>query len=116
MKTIYCRTTDKGVQTFYLSDGTQTYYLFRQDYRVSVKDFFRKGVNLEMALGAKNHASNSVRRTAQKLIPYIKYIETEMGIVVFDKKQARKDYKSKNKPYNRAKYNCELQSYYEDIA
>lgn len=116
MKTIYCITTDKDEQTFYLCDGGKEYYLFRQKYRVSVKEFFGKGVDLVMALSAKASHSEAVRRTAEKLVPYIKYIESEMGIVVFNKKNARKDYRGKNKPYNRAKHNGELLSYFDSIA
>ncbi len=116
MTKIYCRTTEKGVQTFYLSDGSQDYFLFSQDYRVSVKDYFKHGVSLDIALNAKSNHSTAVRKTAQKLVSYIKYMESESNITIFDKRRDKKNFKSKNKPYSRAKSNIELLSYYAEIA
>lgn len=111
MKTIFCKTTDKGIQTFYLSVDGVTYFLFNQNYRVSVKEFFGQGVSFEKAIGAKSSISTSVRKTAKKFIPYISYLEKEMDLVVFDKKNDRKDYRRKNGQYKREnidKYQYEL--------
>ena len=44
--TIYCRATDKGIHTFYLRSEGCDYYLFRQNYRRGVDEYFKGGVIL----------------------------------------------------------------------
>ena len=94
MKTqIYCRTTDKGVHTFYLRHDGLDYYLFRQDYRRGVNDFFRKGIRLDQAYDyAKAKHDSAIIRTLSKLPSHIRYIENEYGIVVLRKTQRKHDY------------------------
>lgn len=94
--TIYCRTTDKGVHSFYLSSNGTSYYLFSQDYRRGVNAYYRKGVLLDRALDyGRSDNDVAVIRTMGKLPSYIRYIEKEYGIQVL-KKTAKKNAKHYN--------------------
>ena len=97
---IYCKTTEKGKQTFYLSFNGKDYFLFTQKYRVSNKDYFSKRVFLDNALNHSMTKSRSVRKTMTKLIPYIRYIEQEYGIVVLRKTIKNNDKKSNRRISN----------------
>lgn len=83
--TVYCRTTAKGVQSFYIRAEGKTYFLFQQDYRVSNRDYFRKGVRLDDLGRYAGAHSASVRKTLDKLPAYIRYIEKEYGIAVYER-------------------------------
>lgn len=96
--TIYCKTTDKGLQSFYLKRGAQEYFLFTSNFRRSNKNFFGGGVYIDDALAAKNNTSTSVSKIAEKLFGAIRYIESEYEIAVLDKtvnknSKTRKGYK-----------------------
>ena len=81
--TVYCTLTDKGVHTFYLVAEGQEYYLFRQNYRRGVNNFFRDGVNIDRAIDfSKARHDDALIRTMQKLPMYIKYIEKCYGVEV----------------------------------
>lgn len=81
--TVYCTPTDKGIHTFYLVTERQEYYLFHQNYRKGVNDFFRDGVNLDRAIDfTRAHHDEAVIRTMQKIPMYIKYIEKCYGVEV----------------------------------
>ena len=43
---IYCTTTAKGEQTFYLMAQGTKYFLFAQAYRRSNKEVFEQGISL----------------------------------------------------------------------
>ena len=93
MMKIYCKTTDKGIQTYYLTDGKRDYDLFRTSFHRSNKEFFGKGRYVQEVLDARRHRSETVRRTSVRLVSAVKYIESEYGICVFQqtaKKQQRK--------------------------
>ena len=95
---IYCRTTDKGVQTYYLTDGKRDYYLLRTNYRKINTVYFSHGRSIEEVLNARRHISNSVQRISVRLITMVKYVENEQGICVLRqtaKKQQRKIRSSK---------------------
>ena len=84
--TIYCRTTDRGIHTFYLRSKGCDYYLFRQNYRRGVDEYFRSGVVLERAIDfGKSRQNEAIKRTMQKLPSYIKYIEKEYEIQILNK-------------------------------
>ena len=74
---IYCRTTAKGVQSYYLTYGREDYYLFDSAYRKSNMEFFSRGRLISEVLNARRHISTSVQRTSNRLIGFIKYIESE---------------------------------------
>lgn len=92
---IYCKTTGKGVQSYYLFDGKQDYYLFNSEFRRSNKEFFSQGRFIQEVLDAKRHNSTSVRKTSNRLIGAVKYIESEYGICVFQQ-TAKKQQKRKS--------------------
>ena len=98
---IYCKTTAKATQSFYLLADGKEYFLFNQKYRVSNKEHFRRGINLDSLGDFSNVRSNSVRRVLDKLPNYIRYVEKEYEIKVLDKtlKQA-----SNKKPYKRTPF------------
>ena len=70
---IYCRTTAKGQQSFYLMAQGTKYFLFVQDYRKSNKEVFEQGISLLDLRKLKKHYSYSVRHTVAKLPAYIRY-------------------------------------------
>lgn len=96
MKTnIYCLTTGKGVHSFYLEACGKTYYLFSQNFRRGVKEYFSQGVHIDAAMDFSRARHNTaVINTMRKLPSYIKYIEKEYGLEVL-RQTARKNANSK---------------------
>ena len=83
MTKVYCLTTDKGTQTFYLDADGETHYLFSQDYRHGVKDYYGRGVSIDAAIDySRARNDTAIIRTMRKLPSYIRYIEKEYGITV----------------------------------
>lgn len=90
---VYCKTTAKGVQSYFLTVGKVDYYLFNSDFRRSNKEFFSQGRFIQEVLDARRHVSASVQRISIRIISAIRYIESEYGICVLQKtarKQQRK--------------------------
>lgn len=101
MKTkIYCKTIAKGQQAFYLVVNNKEYYLFTQNYRISVKDYFASGISIQESTNYANAHSAAVRNTLDKLKSYIPYIEKEYGIAVMTRTKNHRDKKRSN-PYKR---------------
>ena len=101
MKTrIYCKTIAKGQQAFYLVADNKEYYLFTQNYRISVRDYFGFGISIQESTKYSNVHSTAVRNTLDKLKAYIPYIEKEYGIAVMTKTKKQRE-KRRNKPYKR---------------
>ena len=98
MKTmIYCETPQKAVHAFYMITEGGTYYLFSQDYRKGVQEFYHKGVRLDESLDySKAHKDAAIERTMSKIPMYIKYIEKEYGIEVLEQTKKRSRYGSNN--------------------
>ena len=95
---IYCRPTAKGIHSFYMAVGKDSYYLFSQPYRKGVDEYFRKGVVIDRALKfSKSRNDAAILRTMTKLPVYIKYIEKEFDIQVLEqtKKKAWRNKKRK---------------------
>ena len=44
--TVFCKTTAKATQSFFVKVGGREYFLFEQDFRKSNKEFFRNGVGV----------------------------------------------------------------------
>jgi hypothetical protein len=88
--TIYCRTTDAGVQSFYICHEGEVHYLFSQNYRRSVRDYYARGVSVERALSYSRAGENvALRKVTEKLPAYIRYIEKEYGIAVLEQTRRR---------------------------
>ena len=98
---IYCTTTAKGEQTFYLMAQGTKYFLFVQAYRRSNKEVFEQGISLFDLRKFKKHCSYSVRHTIQKLPAYIRYVEQKCGIIVMKmtkrKQERHESLKRKNR-------------------
>ena len=95
---IYCTTTAKGEQTFYLMAQGTKYFLFVQAYRRSNKEVFEQGISLFDLRKLKKHCSYSVRHTAEKIPAHIHYIEQEYGISVMEMtKRKQSNWKNKKR-------------------
>lgn len=106
---IYCTTTAKGEQTFYLKAQGSSYYLFMQGYRRSNKEVFEHGISLCDLRKLKKHCSYSVKHTAEKLPTYIRSIEQEYGILVMEKtKRRQSNWKNKKKIVNNNSFDLEV--------
>ena len=84
--TIYCRTTDKDIQSFYLKANGKTHFLFSQSFRRGVKSFYNRGVSLNEAMDPSRAKGNrAILNTMEKLPAYIRYIEREYDLQVLRK-------------------------------
>ncbi|MCQ2496974.1 MAG: hypothetical protein MJ131_10350 [Lachnospiraceae bacterium] len=84
--TIYCRPTAKGIHSFFLETEDMKIFLFSQPYRKGVGKLFGNGLMLSEALKYKKaHNDNAIIKTISKLPTYIRYVEKEYGIAVFEK-------------------------------
>ena len=104
-KYIYCKTLEKGKQSFYVVFEGKEYYLFSQSFRRSNKEVFGNKVYLSEFRMLKKHHSHSVRFTIEKLYSHIRYIEKEYNICLLDKSQ---ESKKKYYIYPNCRYNYEL--------
>lgn len=83
--TIFCRPYN-GKNNFYLDDGSRVYYLFSQNYRFGVKEYYKNGVCLKDAMDmSKSKKDIGILKTMEKLPKYIKYIEEEYEIEILEK-------------------------------
>ena len=106
---IYCTTTAKGEQTFYLMAQGTKYFLFVQAYRRSNKEVFEQGISLYDLRKLKKHCSYSVRHTAEKIPAYIRYIEQQYGISVMEiTKRKQEGWKSKKKFLDNGAFDLEV--------
>ena len=88
---VQCRVTDKGIHSFYIKTEQGTYFLFNQNYRKGVSEYFQRGVVLDDALNcSKCYYNTALVNTKKKLAPYIKYIEKEYNIVILEKTRKKK--------------------------
>lgn len=87
MKTIvYCKSTAHNVQSFYMRSEVGNYYLFSQNFRQVVHDYFKNGVILDNAIRPVNRdKSKVIYRTMDKIRKNIEYLEKEYEIKVFNK-------------------------------
>lgn len=99
--TIMCKKTAKGVHSFYLFFKESEYFLFNQNYRKGVHEYFSKGVPLESSRDyAKANKDSAVIRTMTKLPLYIKYIEKEYGLAIFEKTKKKKEAVNNGREYD----------------
>lgn len=101
---IYCRTVAKGKQSFYVTVNGKRYFLFMQDYRVSNKAFFQNGVCISELNNYGNVHSTAVKKTLDKLPSYIRYIEKEYGVAIYEKTQRAQKLQKKQREYKREKF------------
>ena len=87
---IWCETTDKGVQSFYVRAEGEIHFLFSQTYHAGVKRFYGGGVDLDSALSFKRASGDhAIIHTMEKLPIYLRYIEREYGITLLRKTEKR---------------------------
>ena len=104
MKTkVMCRTVEKGQQAFFVKVDGKEYFLFQQEFRKSVKDFFQNGVSVNATNNYSSAHSTAVRRTLDKLPCYLHYIEKEYDVEIYEKTKEAKSVK-KSKPYKRQSF------------
>ena len=81
---------NKGKLSFYLVTEDRDYYLFTQEKRKGVREFFRGGVTLDRAIhhgiGKRDWA---LHRTMDRVLMHIKYLEKEQGITVLRQSQKK---------------------------
>ena len=110
MKTkIYCKEENWGNLTFYVSVDGKEYFLFEQDFKKSVKDYFKRGVSID---GINNYSLASgvaVRRILDKLPSYLHYVEKEYNVAIYEKSKRQK-YSKKSSSYKRESF--KWQDYY----
>ncbi len=94
-KFVICKTTEKGKQSFFFEADGKRYYLFKQDYRVSNKDYFANGVNLNDAVNISRAHSVATRNTMAKIRKALTALEKEVGIAIWNKTIRAKDRKGK---------------------
>lgn len=83
---IFCKTSTKGVHSFYLHTEGQTYYLFSQNFRRGVKHFFESGVTLNESMNFKKAKGDAaIIHTMEKLPCAIRYIEREYELEILTK-------------------------------
>lgn len=93
---IYCEPIERGTHSFYLTVDGQQYYLFSQNYRRGVQEYFSKGVSIYESMNySKTHRDEALIRTMTKIPMYINYIEKEYGVQVLEqtKKKNVKNYR-----------------------
>lgn len=87
---IYCKRTGCGAHSFYLVASGQEYFLFCQNYRKGVQKYYGKGVPVNTAIDfSRAHRDDAIERVMTKLPMYIKYIEKEYDIEVFEQTKRR---------------------------
>lgn len=76
---------------FFLTYNNVEYWLFTGKLRKGVLNFYEKGVDLNKALDfSKSHNDTAIIKTMEKLPLYIRYIEREENIQIFDKTKVSK--------------------------
>lgn len=84
--TIYCKPTEKGVHSFFLIVGTEEFFLFSQAYRKGVDEYYGRGVRIDESMKySRAHNDSAITRTMDKIPMYVRYIEREYDIEVFEK-------------------------------
>lgn len=101
MKTkVICKELSRGTLTFYAMVSGKEYFLFEQEFKKTVYDYFMNGVNVSVINDYSVAHSHTVRKTLDKLPAYIHYIEKEYDLEIYEKTKDAKSNK-KNKPYKR---------------
>ena len=88
--TIYCKPTDKGVHSFYLLVGNEKFFLFSQAYRKGVEKYNGKGIRIDESMKySRTHNDFAITKTMDKIPMYVKYVEKEYDIEIFERTKRR---------------------------
>ena len=94
---VYCRTSQKGIHAFYIKVGSSEYYLFSQEYRRGVEEYYGCSVSFNEAVDfSRAKRNNAVLRTMNKIMMYSKYIEKQYGVAI-----CKSSMKKRPKTYDR---------------
>lgn len=88
---IFCRTETKGKHAFYVKTNEGIYFLFQQDYRRSDNDYFKNGISITDINNYGGVHSTSIKKTLDKLPVFIRYIEKEYGIAIYEKTKIKQE-------------------------
>ncbi len=100
---IISKTTAKGQMSIYLVNDGESILLFSQPLRKGVSNFYKNGVEFNKAINfAKANNDTAIIRTMEKIIAYVPYIQKEFEVVVFNKRENKKDWRL-NKAFSRSK-------------
>lgn len=94
--TVFCKTTAKAMQSFFVKVDGRDYFLFQQDFKKSNKEFFHNGVSVNSINRYSGVHSMAVKKTLDKLPSYIHYIEKEYNLAIYEKTKKKLDEKKKN--------------------
>ena len=110
---ISCENPTKGTLSFYLCTDEGRYYLFSNEYRKGVANFFQFGLRLDAAHDfSKCRYDTAVTKVLSKFPSYIKYIEKEYGISVL--RQTQKRANNDRKAPSRTKRASRFPDYFTD--
>ena len=97
--TIFCKTTEKGVHSFYINVGNESIFMFSQAYRKGVEAYFGRGVMIDEAVKySKAHNDTAITKTMDKIPLYVRYVEKEYEIEILErtkKRYERNSYKAR---------------------
>lgn len=84
--TVYCKADTNSKQHFYVQFNGSSYYLFSQNFRRGVQNYYGNGVKLNRAVDhSKANFDSAIMRTMRKIIPHVRYIEKEYDIQILNR-------------------------------
>lgn len=88
--TVYCKADTNSKQHFYMQFNGESYYLFSQDFRRGVQNYYGNGVKLDRAVDhSKAKFDTAIMRTMRKIIPHIRYIEKEYDLLILNRTKSQ---------------------------
>lgn len=86
MAKVYCMADNNSKQHFYVETKGKSYYLFSQDFRRGVQNYYESGVDLNRALDvSKAKFDAAIARTMRKLPAHLRYIEKEYNVQILNR-------------------------------
>ena len=101
---VICKEVKKGELTFYAKVDGREYFLFQQEFKKTVRDYFLNGVNIDEINDYSLAHSHTVRKTLDKLPSYLHYVEKEYDLEIYEKTKQAKRIKN-IKAYKRQAFN-----------
>lgn len=100
MKTkIYC-TKKQSKHNFYACVNGKNYYLFSQDFRRGVENYFCGGKVYDEAIKhSKSKGDNALKRTMDKIPSYVRYAEKYYGIIITNRSEKKANKEKNTKLY-----------------
>ena len=105
---VFCKEMERGWLTFYVTAQGKEYFLFRQTFKKTVKDYFQNGIGVHAVGSFAAARGEAVKKTLEKLPLYLKYVEKEYQVQIYEKCNEKKA-KKRREPYKRQAFR--LQDY-----